>query len=127
MSRLFEAFCVRLAVDKPERVGGDHLGVELFAMGVIENVLQTLVGANPKVIIAAMADLQVFIQVLLVEMLAALVTADEDILSTNDAFRVANRLDLAFFLTKPGHKKLRSDQMSEISTRSQLSRFDWQG
>src|SRR5688572_11799981 len=122
MSRLFEAFCVRLAVDKTERVGGNHLGVELFAMGVIENIFQALVGADAEVIIAVMTDLQVLIQILLVKMLAALVTADEDILSPNDALRVANRLDLAFFLTKPRHKE--SEIRSQKSARfSQLSRF----
>ena len=51
---LFKAFRVRLAVDESERIGGDHFGVELFAISVIENLFEALVGAEAKVIIAVM-------------------------------------------------------------------------
>ena len=65
--------------------------------------------------IAVMADLKVFFQILFVEVLAALVAPDKDILSAHDAFRFAHRLDLAFFLTKPGHKNRESEIRDQMS------------
>src|SRR5436190_3684851 len=104
MARLRETFLVRFAVNKPERVSRDHFRIQLFAIIIVENLLETLVRADAKVIVAVVTDLQVFFQLALVEMLAAFFAADEDILSADDALRLAHRLDLSFFLTKPRHK-----------------------
>jgi hypothetical protein len=51
-----------------------------------------------------MTDLQVLFQLAFVEVFAAFFAAHEDVLSADDAVLFANRLDFAFFLSKPGHK-----------------------
>ena len=105
MLRLFDSLCVRLAVDESQRICRDNFGIQLFAVRIVEKLFQPLVRANPKMIVAVNADLQVVFQLALVEMLAALFAAHEDILSPDDAVGLAHRLDLAFLLTKPGHKE----------------------
>ena len=54
-------------------------------------------------VVAVNADLQVLFQLALVEMLAAFFASHENIFRANDAIGVADRLDLAFLFTKPGH------------------------
>jgi len=72
-------------------------------MGVVEQSLEPFVGTQAKMVPAMDADLMRFFKLFLVEMLAALFAAHEHILSAHDAILIAHRLDLAFFLTKPGH------------------------
>jgi hypothetical protein len=85
MSRLFEAFCVRLAVNEAERISGNHFSIQLFAVRVVEQFLQTLVRADAKVMVAVMTDLLVLFQVLFLVVLAALFAGHEDIFSAHDA------------------------------------------
>jgi hypothetical protein len=48
-------------------------------------------------------NLERFFQLFLVQVRAALFAADKNILSPDDALRVAYRLDLSFLFPKPGH------------------------
>ena len=68
-------------------------------------------------ITAVHAHLERLFQFFLVKVLAALFAAHKDILSPDDALRVAHRLDLAFLFAKPGHISKNRSQKSE--TRSQ--------
>jgi hypothetical protein len=103
MLRLFDTLLVRLGVDKLEWISRDYFGVQLFAMGIIENLLQPLVGADAKMIVAVNANLKVFLQLALVKVLFASLAPDENILSAYHAILFLDRLDLAFLFTKPGH------------------------
>ena len=54
---LLDSLRIRLAVDELQRVGGNYFGVQFFAVAVIEEFLQSIVGADAKVIIAMHANL----------------------------------------------------------------------
>ena len=117
--RLRNALGVRLAVDKTQRIGRGHFSVQFFAVRVIKQLLQPFVRANAKVIVAVHAHLEIVFQLALIEMRTAFVATDKDIFGANDALRVANRFDLAFLFTKPGHMKSESRrQTSDISIMS---------
>src|ERR1043166_4508485 len=73
-------------------------------MCVVEKLFESFVRTEAKVVAAMHADLLRFFQLFFVKMLAALFATHKDILSTDDAILIAHRLDLAFLLTKPGHK-----------------------
>src|SRR5712672_1285401 len=115
--RLGDSLGVRLAVDKFQRISRDNFGVQLFAVSIVKQLLQPFVSTEAKVMTAVHANLERLFQFLLVEVLAALFAAHKDILSPDDALRVAHRLDLAFLFTKPGHISKNRSQKSE--TRSQ--------
>src|SRR5438067_10165365 len=89
--RLRNAFRVGLAVDEIEGVGRNYFFVQFFAVFVVEYLLEPIVGAQPKVIIAMNANLERLFQLFLVEMRAAFVAPDEDILSADDAILFAYR------------------------------------
>jgi hypothetical protein len=55
------------------------------------------------VIVAVVTDLQVLFQLALVEVLAAFFATHKNVFSADDPVLFANGLDLAFFLSKPGH------------------------
>src|SRR2546423_9694546 len=103
--RLRDAFRVRLAVDELEWVSRNYFFVQFFAVFVVEYLLEPIVRAQPKVIIAMHANLQRLFQLFLVKMRAAFIAPDENILSADDAILFAYRLDLAFLFAEPGLKK----------------------
>jgi hypothetical protein len=79
---------------------------------VVKQLLEPIVRAQPKMIIAMNANLERLFQLFLVKVRAALIAPYENILSADDAILFAYRLDLAFLFAKPGHKC--SNQNSEI-------------
>ena len=74
-------------------------------MSIVKELFESFVRAQAKMVTAMNADLLGFFQLFLVKMRGALFAADKDILSAHDAIFIAHRLDLAFLLAKPGHKK----------------------
>ena len=80
-----DAFGVRLTVNEIERVSRNYFLVQLFTVVIVKYLLQPIVGAQTKVIIAVRANLERLFQFLLVEVLAAFFAADKDILSAHDA------------------------------------------
>src|SRR5262245_38284288 len=84
-------------------------------MRVVENLLQPFVSADAKVIIAMDANLKVFFQLLLIEVLATLLATDKNVFSAHDPVLFTDRFDLAFLFTKPGHRNQGSDISPEIS------------
>src|SRR5258708_29596676 len=101
--RLDDSLGVGLAVDKFQRISRNNFGVQLFAVSIVKQLLEPLVSAEAKMITAVHANLERLFQLFLIEVLAAFFAAHKDILSPDDALRVAHRLDLAFLFTKPGH------------------------
>jgi hypothetical protein len=73
-------------------------------VSVVEYFLEPLVRADTKVIVAVQAYLQVLFKLTLVKMRAALVATHKHILSPDDPILVADRFDLAFLFSEPGHK-----------------------
>jgi hypothetical protein len=51
-------------------------------------------------------------------MRAALITPHENVFRAHDAILVADGLDLAFFLSEPGHMKQKSEIRSQLPTRN---------
>ena len=102
---LLDSLRIGLAIDELQRVGGNYFGIQFFAVFVVEYLLEPIVRAQPKVIIAMNANLQRLFQLFLIKVRAAFIAPDENVLSADDAIFLAYRLDLAFLFAKPGHSK----------------------
>ncbi len=77
---------VWLAVDKFQWVSRYHFSVQLFAVSIIEQLLQAFISAEAEMMTTVDANLQGLFQFFLVEVLAAFFAAHKDILSPDDAF-----------------------------------------
>ncbi len=115
--RLSDSLNVRLTVNEIQRVSGNHFGVEFFAVAIVKELFQAVVRAEAKMMVTVHANLLRLFQFFLVEVLAALFAAHKDILSPDDALRVAHRLDLAFLFAKPGH--ISKNRSQKLETRIQ--------
>src|SRR5207245_11283318 len=95
---MLDSLCVRFAVNELQRVNRDHLGIQFLAVTIIEKFLQALIRADPKMIIAVPANLQIVFQLAFVEMFATLFAAYIDVLSAHDPFCIAHGLSFSFLL-----------------------------
>ena len=77
--RLLDSLPIGLTIDKLQRVGRNHFRIQLFAVSVVEDLLQPIVGADAKVIVAMHANLEGVFQFFLVKVLSALLATHKDI------------------------------------------------
>ena len=102
--RLLNAFEVRLAVHKRERVNRRDLGVELFILTFVKEQCEPFARADAEVMATMLANLMVVFELALEEMGLATVAFDEDVFRLHHALFRRNCFYALIFLAEPSHK-----------------------
>ena len=101
--RLLQAIGVGLQVGEFQRIGGDQVAVFGLVLAVVEQVSEAGAGVDAEVAVALGADVEVLVEVLLPDDLAALVALDPEALGL-DAL-LARGVELRLFPLKPCHSR----------------------
>ena len=101
VASLFEARRVGLQVDKFQRVGGDQVAVEGFVTGYRRTAGQAGTGVDAEMLVAFRADVEIVLQILLPDDLAAAVTLHPEAFGAHLLF--ARSVEFTGLAFEPGH------------------------